>query len=103
MRDFVTVMSGFKQATKLLSVEIYETASIVIPLFQTLKRSLATPTNNNIETLKTPQGKYLRSALEKSLDFYMNKYKYFSNDLYMALTFLDPRYFFKLKILKFYY
>lgn len=90
MRDFHSILSGFHQATETLSFERFETASIILPIFQSLKDWLAV---DNLEGPKvtTNDGKLLRSALSKSYNFYMEKYGYFENPLLKAITFLDPR------------
>lgn len=102
MRDFISLLSGFYQATKQLSEETYESASIVMPIFQSLKYWL-TPNEkappDSIPQLKTLEGKDLRSALYKSLDFYVKKYKLLDNDLLKAITYLDPRYIYKIEII----
>ena len=95
MRDFDSIFSGFQHVTKRISEETNETASIVLPIFQTLKYWLTPNAKAPAESLpqiKTREGNELRSALLKSLDFYMNKYGFFENDMLKAITFLDPRY-----------
>lgn len=94
MRDFIYLLSGFAQATKLLSDERTQTASIILPLFQTLNNLLnlnEKPTPDTKPKVTTEDGKELKSALKKSLDFYMKKYGFFENDLVKAITFLDAR------------
>ena len=98
MRDFISLLSGFEQATKQLSKETSECASNVLPTFQSLKNWLnpKAPKEKaaikSFPIVKTQEGKDLRSALNKSLDFYMKKYQFFDNDMLKAITFLDPRY-----------
>lgn len=93
MRDFVTVLSGFFQATKTLSDESSESASIILPLFYSLRNWLTEKASaKSLAQVETPEGKVLKSALLKSLDFYMNKYGFFENKLLKAITYLDPRF-----------
>lgn len=85
MSAFVSVLSGFEQATSVLSGQQYETASLIIPIFYTVRGTLNRDDHdsNNISILK--------AALRNSFDFYMKKYGYFENKLLCCLTFLDPR------------
>ena len=64
-------------------------------MFQVLKNSLSASfdiSKKPEQIVQTSEGKALRSALRKSLDYYLEKYKYLSNDLLKAITFLDPRF-----------
>lgn len=96
MRDFITILYGFQLATKRLSEEKNITASVVLPIFQGLKTWLThnekAPAKSQMH-IHTTEGKELRSALLKSLEFYMTKYGFFGNDLLKAITFLDARFF----------
>ena len=95
IRDFINVMFCFEQATKVLSLEKSETASIIQNLFITIKIWLTS--NNSKISIKTCEGKLLQSALVKSFDFYMKKYQIFDSNLLKAATFIDPRLYFKIK------
>ena len=96
MRDLSMILAGFQQATKLLSTERYETASILLPMFQTIKNWLSVDNNGipkSFELYSDEDGKMLVSALRKSLTFYLNKFKIFDNEILITLSFLDPRFY----------
>lgn len=85
MQDFVRVFGSFEEATTILSGQRYETASLLIPLFFAVKQ------NVELDEQDSECAKILRSALKKSVDFYIKKYGYFQSSILSAVSFLDPR------------
>lgn len=85
MKDFVLIVSCFDEATSIISAKRYETASLLIPMFQAIKESLENCIPNQ------PVSDKFKSALLRSYNYYMNKYNYFEMDSLAAITFLDPR------------
>jgi hypothetical protein len=86
LEDFVKVMVIFEEATTLIGAEKYASASMLIPMFQAIRNSLASAAEN-----ETPEACTLRGAMSKSVEFYLHKYDYFDRNCLAALTFLDPR------------
>jgi hypothetical protein len=76
----------FEEATTLISGDQYVTGSMVIPMFQAIKNALESPCLN-----ETTDGATLRSAMSKSVRFYLGKYDYLSLQCLAAISFLDPR------------
>ena len=85
MKDLVSVLGSFDEATIALSGQRYETASLVIPLCYALKQCVAK------DRLDSDYASTLRSALRNSVDYYLEKYDYVNTDVLSAITFLDPR------------
>lgn len=92
LQDFEDIFGCFAEATELLSGQNYATASLVIPVFESI-RDCVRPREED-----THNGQSLRAALKKSFDFYVGKYKYLSTPEYAAITFLDPRFDYENKI-----
>jgi hypothetical protein len=86
LQDFEDIFGCFAEATDLLSGKTYATASLIIPVFESIKECVSP------RPLDTRNGQLLRSSLKKSFDFYVDKYKYLSTPEYAAITFLDPRF-----------
>ena len=87
MGKFVEILSYFNDASHKLSGETYTTASVVIPILQAIRNKLTDSETISDCSIK----KYFASALLKSLDFYIESYNYFDNELLNACSYLDPR------------
>lgn len=87
IEKFVEVLSYFNDATNKLCGETYVTGSVVIPILQAIRNKLTIFVSSSECLIQ----KYFASALLKSLNFYIESYNYFENDLLKACTYLDPR------------
>ena len=82
----VDILHCFDYATTLLSGSTYNTISVCIPIIYMISQNLEEQnTNSNFATV-------LKKELLYSLDFYCDKYQLKHNKVYLAATFLDPRF-----------
>lgn len=80
------LLFSFDQVTEILSADTYSTISLVIPCFTYLRKALAT------NSADSSFSKAFRDALRMVLNKYTSKYRIFTNETYIASTFLNPRY-----------
>lgn len=93
MKEFVDIFWCFNEATTNLSGQRYETASLIVPAFQSIKEYLNKPLKQLQKIGRdSPYRQNLKNAITKSFEYYLEKYGYLKNEHLIAITFLDARY-----------
>lgn len=93
IKEFVDVFWCYNEAITNLSGQRYETASLIIFAFQSIKEYL----NKPLKPLQkigrdSSYRQNLKNAITKSFEYYLEKYGYLKNENLIAITFLDARF-----------